>query len=219
MRYARAPVTDGEDDSFEDWARKKAAASLGGTAEASESWRSSDARWSQCLADELRAGRLARATRFAEFVAEELARRGALSETGSVTPFDDPDDYAQTNRMPVAREDDTETHTAIPSFRQVMKIDVVQPPEPNQTHTAIGGVPSRSVDELRAITAAMDWSVEQYARYRADLLHGSNAQEVLERHDLHLGKAKQRVEEAWSRRLNEDPDLLRRYEAAFESLE
>ncbi|MEM9692270.1 MAG: hypothetical protein AAGA56_06985 [Myxococcota bacterium] len=167
-----------------------------------------DRYWCQTLVDDIARGRLARTTRIGELIADEMRRRGALTEI-PVRPHP----VRQENSVlpnPRAREP-----VPAPELATVMRgATPVTPPTLHQTHTALSQPPQSSV---RSSHEALDWPVQRFARFKAELESGLPADDVCRRYGLASPEVRSEVEQIWVQRLTHDAGLRLQFQKAFDA--
>jgi len=154
----------------------------------------------------------------------------AAKQIGGVPFSSDPDDREPTKKM---RVKDVEAHLAArglvdvakqpsaepskPRFTAAFALDepVAQPkPGQSRTHTNVTAVG----DAIEAAEAALEWPVERWARYQAELAAGDEEADVVhERYGLMARASRNHVTKVWAARFSADEALAARYQALLAS--
>ncbi len=186
-----------------------------------EIWPRADAHWRAELVEDLAVGDMERAFRYSSVCAADLAERPP--DEPPAEPESSPSDFRhdalygqRAERLPSGRAAASGRAAPPPSgsFRQELGGDgAVVAPAPGQ-HATAPMQPSDLRETLAAAKAAINWPVETYAAFHAELeVRPGQTAAILERYKVNGETTAAYIHKAWQSRLAKDPALAQRWGA------
>lgn len=209
-----------------------------------EVWDNADAAWSKALAGEILDMRFDRVQQYGAICARELAARSREDDVTTQRDFrhratfgdreDEPSSTRQVRQIggtpfsddPLDREPTRKLRSAelkahLETITEVSRgvwptgdNGVADDAQSEQAKTQTRDSSAALHEQVEAALAAADWPIERYARYRAELTAGLEAEaKVNARHGLPSEVAQRHVATAWRARLSADAELDDKVEA------